>query len=699
MAWLHRLSLRTILGLLIGTMGLLLILGSAASLRSAAGRAGEARKVAELAAISQKLFLSLSASRVERGSLGAALLAPNPIDAAGEPRITSNRQVAEQNYAVVMPLLAAVRLPDGAALIERLRAAHDALNGARARADAAIHQPKPARDPALPATMEQAVQSWVDAATAVTDVVDASLLLTDPLVDHYVELKRAAWAMRLYGGQEFFYISTAAAAGRGWTIADAAVAAEFRGRALMAWEAIAQAGLRADTQAPLAAAIANARQQYFDFARTRKKAWEDTLIAGRPIDASAHDVQAADDPVLVAMASVATTALDLLVQRGDAQRGRAGLMLAGSAALLVFVLVLTGLGMVVTRRRISNSIRGMTAAMKGLAGRDMTVAIPGIGRGDEIGEMAVALEVFRERMIEGDRMAAEQAAERAEKEQRGARLEQSVRGFESQVEAMVGMIAAGATQLEATAQAMAQTAERSSEKTGAAATAAGVASGSVQAVAAAAEELTSSIGEISRQVARSAEVADSAVADARRTDGIVRALADGAEKIGHVVGLIAEIAGQTNLLALNATIEAARAGEAGKGFAVVASEVKSLAAQTARATQEIGVQIAQIQGATKEAVAAIGGISGTIETVSAIATSIAAAVEQQGSATGEIARNVQQTAGAAQDVSANIGAVTQASAETGTAAGEVLTAASGLSRQADQLSGQVKLFLAEVRAA
>jgi methyl-accepting chemotaxis protein len=221
----------------------------------------------------------------------------------------------------------------------------------------------------------------------------------------------------------------------------------------------------------------------------------------------------------------------------------------------------------------------------------------------------------------------------------------------------------------------------------------------VQTVATAAEELSSSITEISRQVAQSAEVTGRAVESARRTDTIVRALADGAQQIEHVAELISSIAGQTNLLALNATIEAARAGDAGRGFAVVAAEVKTLASQTAQATQEIGDRIAQIQNATKEAVGAIAGITTTIEEVGAIAATIGSAIEEQGAATAEIARNVTQTAEATRDVTTNIGGVSTAANETGSAASHVLTAASNLSKQAEQLSSEVNTFLAGVRAA
>ena len=220
----------------------------------------------------------------------------------------------------------------------------------------------------------------------------------------------------------------------------------------------------------------------------------------------------------------------------------------------------------------------------------------------------------------------------------------------------------------------------------------------MQTVAAAAEELTSSIYEITRQVAQSAAITQKAVGDTRRTDTLVRALAEGAQRIGQVVDMISNIAGQTNLLALNATIEAARAGEAGKGFAVVASEVKSLATQTARATDEIGAQIRQIQSATTEAVEAIKAISATIEEVSTIATTIASAVEEQGAATLEISRNIQQTAASTQAVANTIAGVSQAANDTGAAANQVLGAAGGLSQQAEQLNAEMSTFLAGVRA-
>jgi hypothetical protein len=301
-------------------------------------------------------------------------------------------------------------------------------------------------------------------------------------------------------------------------------------------------------------------------------------------------------------------------------------------------------------------------------------------------DMDIAISVYQEALI-------------TEKQQRSRKLDILLRDFEGKTAGLVGIVASAASELEATARAMAATTGETTAQAASVTAAVEAASVNVQTVASAAEELSASIGEIARQVAQSSEIADRAVQDAQRTDSIVKTLADGAQKIGDVVDLISTIAAQTNLLALNATIEAARAGDAGKGFAVVASEVKSLANQTAKATEDISQQIAQIQLATKEAVSAIEAISQTIGEVSHIATSIAAAVEEQGAATQEIARNVHEAAAGTQQVSLNIAGVNRGANETGDAATQVLSAAGELSKRSEQLSTDVRHFMSEVKAA
>jgi methyl-accepting chemotaxis protein len=341
----------------------------------------------------------------------------------------------------------------------------------------------------------------------------------------------------------------------------------------------------------------------------------------------------------------------------------------------------------------------MAKSMRLLAGRDYTFDLPDAALADEIGDMARAMNECRGGLRKADAMTEALIAAQAARAERAAGLDALSNAFEAKVGRMVAEVLASSTEMRNQARSMTDTAGQTIMQATNVTAAAEEASANVQTVASAAEQLASSIVEISRQVAQSATIAGKAKDDAGRTDAVVHALADGAQKIGEVVGLISGIAGQTNLLALNATIEAARAGDAGKGFAVVASEVKTLANQTAKATEEIDTQIAQIQAATKEAVEAIHGISVTIESVSTISTTIASAVEEQGAATSEIARNVQHASEAAREVTASIGGLSHAASDTGEAAGLVLSSASDLSKQAEQLSGEVKTFVAGVRAA
>ena len=301
-------------------------------------------------------------------------------------------------------------------------------------------------------------------------------------------------------------------------------------------------------------------------------------------------------------------------------------------------------------------------------------------------DMDIAISVYQEALL-------------MERERRGRKVDELLQAFENKTGDLVGTVATAAGQLQTTAQALSATTDQTTHQVSNVAAAVEQASANVQTVAAAAEELHSSIAEISRQVTQSSSMAETAVSDAHRTDEIVKALANGAQRIGDVVGLINSIAGQTNLLALNATIEAARAGEAGKGFAVVASEVKNLASQTAKATDEIGKQIAEIQASTGEAVQAIESIAKAIEEISQIVSSIAAAVEEQGSATQEIARNVQEAASGIRHVSANTAGVSDGAKETGSAAVQVLSASGNLSSQAEKLRGDVRRFIDDVKAA
>ncbi|WP_167558728.1 methyl-accepting chemotaxis protein [Bradyrhizobium canariense] len=372
-----------------------------------------------------------------------------------------------------------------------------------------------------------------------------------------------------------------------------------------------------------------------------------------------------------------------------------------SIGTLVGVALLLVVGMsLLLGRSIVGPITGMTAAMRKIAAGETATVIPAQERRDEVGAMAQSVQVFKDNMIEAVRLRGEQdeLKKKAETEKHGL-LGKMADDFEHSVRGSLDALAGAAVELRTTSNSMSTTAGEASQQATTVAAVAEQASANVQTVAAATEELSSSVSEIGRQVAQSTRIAGQAVEEANRTNLTVQGLSAAAQKIGDVVKLINDIASQTNLLALNATIEAARAGEAGKGFAVVASEVKSLASQTAKATEDISAQVAAMQGATTDAVQAIENIGGTIGAINEITTAIASAVEEQGSATKEIARNVQEAAQGTSMVSGNIGSVTRAAGETGTAAGRVLASAEELNEQAAMLRSKVDGFLVNIRAA
>jgi methyl-accepting chemotaxis protein len=693
------LSIRTVLGLLFGAMSVLLVVLTANNLASSVKEWRNAGQVRSLTTVSQQLFKTILGTRLERGTELTAVLTDAPADQVATSRIRDNRAVSETGYAETLGLLQGIDVPGLAAALGRLRAAHEDMAGLRPTIDSQITKPKADREASLPTTVPKVTTAYLDALVAASDVLESGLQRLDPVVDHLLAVKRAAWAVRNFGGLVAVRMENARAAEKSWSQADVAAAGEDAGKAAMAWTLVGEEAANPHAPPALVAAVAKGNDYFSGPMAEERKGMIATLSGNGTISMPMSAMQKRDTAELNLIVDVVNVALDEMIARATLQRSRATGGLATSGIFLLVALGLASAGFLVGHRRISLPLRWMTELMRRLADGDLSVEIGTAERGDEIGAMAAAVRVFKENALRVERMAAERAAETASKEARARTTATLTENFDQAVSGVVEVVAGAAAKLETTAQALSATANQTDHQATSVAAASGEASASVQTVASAAEELEASIKEIAQQVEHSSRVSQIASEEAAHTNQIIQGLADSSARIGDVVKLITAIAAQTNLLALNATIEAARAGDAGKGFAVVAGEVKNLANQTARATDEISAQIGAVQSATQDAVAAIQGIVNRIDEINQIAGIIAAAIEEQSAATGEIARNVDNAAVGTRDISANIEGMTQATAETGSAASQVLASAHSLSAEATQLNKIVREFLGAVRAA
>ncbi len=695
---LNRLSAKILLRSILISLSVIAMAILAIQTADEAGVYRTSRHSRQIAELSAAMFIAQSNLRNDRAVTGRSWVADS-VTAETKAMLTTIREAALDALKRGALQLAKSDLAGADGLASRLTAGLGTIVPLQAEFWRGIEQPKSSRRAALSAEYATASTGLLTTLEEVSQDLATAIMGNDPMIDRMMQIKQLAWIIRDRSGDASVVITN------GFGGLGIAPDARARYAQLTAASAatlgaidaiIAGAAMPPTVTAPLSAM----KQQIFgaDYTSLRDRML-DTLLAGSKPEMGVEEFSRYSVARLDRARALAVAALDAAADRATHTFETAERNMILLTAFLICVVLFSICGIIGVDRRVIRPLQVVRTAMLRLADGDLAVELVYAGRHDEIGQLAGACAVFRANAIEKRDADAKERETRQRAEQRGLAREAHIATFESHVGTLVGILARGSTDLEATARAMAETATQTGSRASSVSGAAMLAGTGVQTVAAAAEQLSASIGEISRQVAHSAALTGRAVTDAQHTDGIVRALSDAASRIGDVVGLITGIANQTNLLALNATIEAARAGDAGKGFAVVASEVKNLANQTRKATDEIGAQIAQVQAATVDAVRSISGITVTIGEVSAVATTIAAAVRQQGAATAEIARHVERTAQAASDVTENIAAVSEAASETGQAASLVLDAAGDVSRQAEKLSSAVDGFVEQMRAA
>src|SRR5215212_5767804 len=696
------LRIGTVLPLIISALAIMAVTSAGLSAYEAFGRRQESEAFLRINHISQLLLQSAGQWAVERGLTNAPLKSPDVLPAERRALIVKTRAVADQAFRDAAQRLRLVPAMQAAERqITEAESAFQAFEALRIKVDENLSKPGSART-------SEVVQAFAPAITDLIEIAGNKIRLTletltsppTAALSHLVGLRHLSAIMAENAGRERAFLGGIIGA-RDKLAADAIrKLSGFRGHVDFAWETILPVRQRADTPAKIVDAIASVEKEYF---RTYGETRQAVLASGET-----GEYQISSSEYLAR----ATTAINSILGLADAIGHAADQEATNDTAMSTSKLVVDGavlfasIGLVlvsfwVAFFRILRPLSALTATMGELGKGNFDVVLPGLGRKDEIGAMAHAVETFKSKARERAQEEAEAkiAQDKTAAELRTADMHKLADAFESTVGDIVQSVSSASTQLEASAGTLSSTAERAQELTTMVAAASEEASTNVQSVASATEEMASSVNEISRQVQESARMANEAVGQAQKTNDRVSHLSIAASRIGDVVDLISTIAGQTNLLALNATIEAARAGDAGRGFAVVATEVKALAEQTAKATGEIGQQITGIQAATQESVGAIKGISGTIERLSEISSAIAAAVEEQGAATREISRNVQQAAQGTQQVSSHITDVQHGASETGSASTQVLSSAQSLSAESGRLKLEMDRFLDTVRAA
>jgi methyl-accepting chemotaxis protein len=654
----------------------------------------------EFSAATDKFIKGTYAILLERLATDNALLAPAAADGPVTAKIEGFRKSVKEFYEPGLSLIEQYSFPNKATLLDDLKANIRRADDVRRRADVSIKMPREQRDESLRQSFAPTMTDMINASLRLWYAAVYSTAKGDSELARLAVIKELGWKMREFSGLARAALSGSIASGAAVAPDRLAVISDNRARVNALWLVLQNLAKDPQTHPAILDAMRQAEDQYFKKFLSLAEEMQKAGASGKYPMTAAQWVETTNPQIdsLLAVMNAAGTASAARTQNiGDTAFG---LVLFELGLLAACISITFGCAIMVLLQ-VTRPLMALSGAMRELSNGNFDIALPGLGCRNEVGDIAEAIELFKVKAAEKAQLETEEkrAEEARRAEARQADMTRLVDNFQKAVGGIVETVSSDSTELEAAALTLTRMAETTQNLSATVASASEEASVNVQSVASASEKMNSSVDEIARQVHESSRIAGEAVKQTETTDSSVMQLLQAATRIGDVVKLITAIAEQTNLLALNATIEAARAGDVGKGFAVVAQEVKALAEQTAKATDEIGGQIASMQTATKEAATAIKEIGLTIARISEIASTIAAAVEQQGAATQEISRNVNEASVRTRQVSAKVRDVSRGATETGATSTQVLSSAQSLASESSHLKLEVEKFLATVRAA
>jgi methyl-accepting chemotaxis protein len=696
---LNRLTVSALLKTVILVTSFCVVVGFSLNAWDSWGRLQVASRIAVIADASANIFKAMHNLRTDRSTTNRLLNSDAPMDPDIEKYLRNIRDTEMPAMGNALALLGGLEFAQNQTLVPEFDRVLKTMGTLQKEFWEAVAKPKAQRRPELATEYMAASNAMLDTLEKLSGALAAAVNHQDATIDQLLAIKQIAWLLRNTAGEASLIVSTGLSSGKVSPEARLSYT-KFSGGIDAAWGALQLTASGMALPPAISSAITATKTAYFEpsYLSLRDRLLTQ-IAAGEKPELTANQWTPVTVGRLGAAVTVAETALDATKDHAAHLRSAAQRSLTMQLALLTGALALTFGAMTIVTRRVIRPLHIMRDAMLKVAAGDLHVDTGYAARHDEIGALAGALETFKQQAADKVRIEAQERERNAGAMARQQAIESYVGEFESMVRQTLSQLGDASGQMRTTSAGLSTISRQTNERVQVAGKASGEASMSVETVAAASEELSASINDISQQAAHAAGIASRAVGQARDTDGTVQGLAQSAGRIGEVVGLINTIAAQTNLLALNATIEAARAGEAGRGFAVVASEVKSLASQTAKATEEISEQIADIQKVAGEAIDAIKNIGGIIGEVNEVATAIAAAVQQQGAATQEITRSTQFAAQGTKNVSDNITGVKADADAAAAAAEDVKQASQTLETQSQQLGNQVTQFLGKIRAA